>query len=119
MNPGAGMATHRRVATTADVDDRSTSIERVMGMVTHDNDLVTGDRRRRRTFTETKAGYKTTEFIFAIAAIVAVLIATYAEDDSLDAADGWRYAAWIAIAYIVSRGLAKLGTREPYTDELT
>jgi len=25
--------------------------------------------------------------------------------------------AWVAIAYIVSRGLAKLGTREPYTDD--
>ena len=90
-------------------------------MTTHADDLSvgrTGTGRVRRTFTETKAGYKTTEFIFAVAAIVAVLIATYAEDDSLDAADGWRYASWIAIAYIVSRGLAKLGTREPYTDDI-
>jgi hypothetical protein len=26
--------------------------------------------------------------------------------------------AWVAAAYIVSRGLAKLGTREPYEDRL-
>lgn len=76
-----------------------------------------GTVRRRRRFTETKAGYKTTEFMFAIAAIVAILIATYADEDNLDAADGWRYVAWVAVAYIVSRGLAKLGTREPYTDD--
>ena len=73
--------------------------------------------RGRRTFTETKAGYKTTEFLFAIGAIIAILIATYADEDNLDAADGWRYVAWVAVAYIVSRGLAKLGTREPYTDD--
>jgi hypothetical protein len=93
-------------------------------MATHQSDLGTERQaeryartgRTRRTFTETKAGYKTTEFILTVVAIVAILIATYAEDDSLDAADGWRYAAWVAIAYIVSRGLAKLGTREPYGD---
>jgi hypothetical protein len=75
--------------------------------------------RVRRTFTETKAGYKTTEFALALVAIVAILIATYADnDDSLGVEDGWRYVAWVAVAYIVSRGLAKLGTREPYTDDI-
>jgi hypothetical protein len=38
-------------------------------------------------------------------------------DADLDASDGWRYASWAAAADIVSRGLAKLGAREPYTDE--
>ena len=72
----------------------------------------------RRTFTETKLGFKTSEFLVMVAAVVAVLIATYADgDDTLTQNDGWRYAAWIAVAYIVSRGLAKLGVREPYTDE--
>ncbi|HLM63847.1 MAG TPA: hypothetical protein VK306_06085 [Acidimicrobiales bacterium] len=95
-------------------------------MATHQSDLGTereAERygrtaaRTRRTFTESKAGYKTTEFILTVVAIVAILIATYVEDANLDAADGWRYATWVAIAYIVSRGLAKLGTREPYSDE--
>jgi hypothetical protein len=72
----------------------------------------------RRTFTETKLGFKTSEFMMAVAAIVAILIATYADgDDTLTQNDGWRYAAWVAVAYIVSRGLAKLGVREPYTDD--
>ena len=49
-----------------------------------------------------------------MAAIVAVLVATYADgDDTLTQNDGWRYAAFIVVAYIVSRGLAKLGVREP------
>lgn len=71
---------------------------------------------QRRTFTETKAGFKTTEFVLAIAAIVALIVATYVGDADLDATDGWKYASWVAAAYIVSRGLAKLGTREPHTE---
>jgi hypothetical protein len=66
------------------------------------------------TFTEVKAGFKTTEFLLTLAAIVAILIATYVADADLGANGGWRYASWVAVAYIVSRGLAKLGTREPY-----
>jgi hypothetical protein len=93
-------------------------------MATHQIDLDTGVAGRRtdwqterRTFTETKVGFKTTEFLLTIAAIVAILVAVYVRDANLDAADGWRYASWVAAAYIVSRGLAKLGTGEPYTDE--
>jgi hypothetical protein len=71
---------------------------------------------QRRTFTESKAGFKTTEFMLTLAAIAAILIAVYVGDADLDAADGWRYASWVAAAYIVSRGLAKLGTREPYAE---
>jgi hypothetical protein len=79
---------------------------------------ATAYRGERRTFTETKLGFKTSEFLVALAAMVAVLVATYADgDDTLTQNDGWRYAAWIAVAYIVSRGLAKLGVREPYTDD--
>jgi hypothetical protein len=86
-----------------------------------DLDTGVGNRRadsngQRRTFTETKAGSKTTEFMLTIAAIVAILIAVYVGDADLDATDGWRYASWVAAAYIVSRGLAKLGTREPYAE---
>ena len=71
-----------------------------------------------RTFTETKAGAKTTEFMLAIAAIVAILIATYVDDANLGADEGWRYATWVAVAYILSRGLAKAATREPYSDDV-
>jgi hypothetical protein len=71
-------------------------------------------RAARRTFTETKAGVKTTEFMLAIVAIAGILIATYVEDANLGAEEGWRYATWVAVAYILARGLAKAGTREPY-----
>ena len=70
----------------------------------------------RRTFTETKNGFKTSEFIMMLVFVVAVLVAAYADgEDSLGHEDGWMFAAVAAAGYIVSRGLAKLGTREPYT----
>jgi hypothetical protein len=93
-------------------------------MATRRTDVEAGlaaDRRskgygRRRTFTETKAGFKTTEFVMMLAVVVAILIATYVGDADLSANEGWRYISWVAAAYILSRGLAKLGTREPYED---
>jgi hypothetical protein len=92
-------------------------------MATDRMNLETGvapGRRTRaygsRTFTETKAGFKTTEMMVAVAAIVAILIATYVADADLGANEGWKYIAWVAVAYIVSRGLAKAGTREPYSE---
>jgi hypothetical protein len=93
-------------------------------MATQRTDVETGvgpDRRTRsyrsgRTFTETKAGFKTTEFIMMLAVVVAILIANYVADADLDANEGWKYISWVAVAYIISRGLAKLGTREPYSD---
>jgi hypothetical protein len=93
-------------------------------MATNRTDIDAGvgtDRRardygRRGAYTETKEGFKTTEFFLALAAIVAILIATYVADADLGANEGWRYMSWVAAAYIVSRGLAKLGTREPYTE---
>ena len=49
--------------------------------------------------------------------VIGVLLATYLDEDSLARQDGWRFAAIAVAAYVLSRGLAKLGTREPYTDE--
>jgi hypothetical protein len=70
----------------------------------------------RRTFTETKSGFKTSEFYVMLTFVVAVLLATYADEDSLARDDGWLFAAFAVVAYIVSRGLAKLATREPYDE---
>lgn len=71
-----------------------------------------------RTFTETKAGPKTTEFMLTIVFAVGVLIAAYIDgDDALSRDVGWHYALIVAAAYAISRGLAKLGIREPYTDD--
>jgi len=51
--------------------------------------------------------------------IVAVLIATYIDgDDSLAKENGWLDAAIVASASFISRGLAKLGVRNPYSAEV-
>lgn len=72
----------------------------------------------RRTFTETKAGAKTSEFMLTIAFIIGVLIAAYLEgEDRLGRDDGWLFASIALAAYVISRGLSKLGVREPYYDE--
>jgi hypothetical protein len=75
----------------------------------------TGRRTARTTFTESKLGVKTSEFYMMLIFVAGVIIAAYADaDDALSREDGWRFGALVAAAYIVSRGLAKLGTREPY-----
>jgi hypothetical protein len=70
-----------------------------------------------RTFTETKAGFKTSEFYVMLVFVAGVLLATYADVDSLARDESWFFAGLAVAAYIVSRGLAKLGTREPYDDD--
>ena len=73
---------------------------------------------RADRFNEAKNGFKTTEFFAMLALVVAVLVAAYADnDDSLSHQQGWLYASIVASAYIVSRGLAKLGVREPEKDK--
>jgi hypothetical protein len=73
--------------------------------------------RARRTFTEAKNGFKTSEFYMMVLFVAGVLVATYVDSDSLARSDGWRYASFAVVAYIVSRGLSKLGVREPYDDD--
>ena len=84
------------------------------------NQTVDYDRPRtgvRQTFTESKAGVKTTEFYVMVIFVAGVLLATYADQDTLARRDGWFFAALAVGAYILSRGLAKLGSREPYTED--
>ena len=80
-------------------------------------DYERGKRSVRQTFTESKAGVKTTEFYVMVIFVAGVLLATYADQDTLARRDGWFFAALAVGAYILSRGLAKLGTREPYTED--
>lgn len=66
---------------------------------------------------ETKAFYKTTEFVVFIVATIAVLLASFfvkAADGHADyfAADkAWLYVVILSVGYMVSRGLAKSGSR--------
>jgi hypothetical protein len=64
----------------------------------------------RRTQDETKQAFKTTEFFAMVAIIAAILIAT-AVSDSLNDVRGWTLVAAVAIGYMISRGLAKSGTK--------
>jgi lysylphosphatidylglycerol synthetase-like protein (DUF2156 family) len=59
---------------------------------------------------ETKPSFKTTELIAMVAAIVGVLVAA-TMDDSLDTLWAWTLVSAIAIGYMLSRGLAKSGSR--------
>jgi hypothetical protein len=78
----------------------------------------------RRLSTETKQAFKTTEFWAMVGVIVAILISaavikggdTAPGTDSFIAKQAWLYVAIVASAYMISRGLAKAGSREPYDE---
>ena len=90
-----------------------------IGAEDHDTRGAVAPRTRvRRLSTETKAAFKTTEFFSYIAVLVGVLIAG-AVVDSADAGgygarQVWLYATILTVGYMVSRGLAKSGSRDPY-----
>ena len=74
----------------------------------------------RRLATETKQAFKTTEFWVYIALLVALLIAGTVDDaegSEFGADDVWLYATLLTIGYLISRGLAKSGARDPYWDD--
>jgi hypothetical protein len=66
---------------------------------------------------ETKAFFKTTEFVVFIVATLGVLLASYfvgATDghaDYFQADKAWLYVVILSVGYMVSRGLAKSGSR--------
>jgi hypothetical protein len=73
----------------------------------------------RRSSTETKASFKTTEFFAYLAAVVGVLIAAGVVDENnaggFGAKQAWLYVTILTVGYMLSRGFAKSGSREPYT----
>jgi hypothetical protein len=85
-----------------------------------DGDLT--GHQARRISTETKSALKTTEFFIYIAAVIAVLIASLVVGDDDGHADyfradrAWLYIVILTVGYMISRGLAKSGSREPYDD---
>ena len=68
-------------------------------------------------FAETKAAFKTTEFVVFLVAVVGVLVASALVGDSDGRGDvfladkAWFYVTLLVIGYMVSRGLAKAGVR--------
>ena len=74
-----------------------------------------------RKSTETKAAFKTTELIAFVAAVAGVLIAAAIVDEGnaggMGAKQAWLYVTILTVGYMVSRGLAKSGSREPHTED--
>jgi hypothetical protein len=77
-----------------------------------------------RLTSETKHSLKTTEFYAMVAVIAGILIASWIvgqgdgngnpNTDAFPAQRAWLYVAIVAVGYMVSRGLAKAGSRDPY-----
>ena len=70
-------------------------------------------RASSRETTETKSSYKTTELIVYALAVLGVLIASMIVDASFGADPAWRYVTYLTVGYMISRGLAKSGSRNP------
>ena len=72
---------------------------------------------------ETKAFYKTTEFMVFIVATAGVLLASYlvqatdGRGDYFLADKAWLYVVILSVGYMVSRGLAKSGSRHRHYDD--
>lgn len=81
-----------------------------------------GNDHGRRLATETKAAYKTTEFVAFIAVVVGILISaatiTGGGDhvDLFKASQAWLYISIVTLGYLLSRGLAKSGSKQPYDE---
>jgi hypothetical protein len=87
------------IMTTPDVDLRRTT------PVADDVDV------RRRP--ETKTFLASSEFWVFGVAVAAMLFAGYVINDITNSTS-WKYITWLAIAYVVSRGLAKAGSQRDY-----
>ena len=76
----------------------------------------------RRLTTETKQAFKTTEFWAFVAIVLGILVSAAAikggdnGTDEFIARHAWLYVSIVTGAYLISRGLAKAGSRDPYWD---
>src|SRR3954471_9745885 len=75
-----------------------------------------------RRSTETKAAFKKTELIAYVVEVVGVLVAALVVDEATAGGRGarqaWLYVTILTVGYMISRGLAKSGSRDPYTDDV-
>jgi hypothetical protein len=82
-------------------------------------------RHARRLSTETKSAFKTTEFLAYIGTVIAIAIAAQTIGKDSGAANGadyfradraFLYIVIVTVGYLLSRGLAKSGSRDFYDD---
>jgi hypothetical protein len=71
---------------------------------------VVSRRVSSQTQDETKLSFKTTEF-WAMGGVIAAILIAAAVSDSLGDVRAWTLVTVVAAAYIISRGLAKAGSR--------
>lgn len=80
-------------------------------------------RAVHRLTTETKQAFKTSEFWAMVGLVAAILVSAAlikGGDNSTDefiARQAWLYVSILGAGYFISRGLAKSGSSEPYTDD--
>ena len=80
---------------------------------------------RRAKETETKASYKTSELIIYVLVVIGILIASNVIDrtdgagDWFRADEAWLYITILTVGYLISRGLAKSGSRDPYQSDVS
>jgi hypothetical protein len=110
----AGEIEERGLQMSARAEERRSSVTGTRG----------GNGLLMRLSTETRHSFKTTEFWAMVAIIVGILIASTVvgqgdgnaspNTDAFPAIRAWLYIAIVAVGYMVSRGLAKAGSRDPY-----
>ena len=87
----------------------------------HTTGAARAAQRPRRLGTETKAAFKTTELIAYVVTVAAVLLAALILDESdaggMGARQAWLYVTILTVGYMLSRGFAKSGSRDPYWDD--
>jgi hypothetical protein len=97
----------------------TTTGNRGAAAVRTDNGNGVSHRSAERRTTETKASFKTTEFIAYLAVLAGILVAGLIVDNGGDSGFGaqkvWLYATILTVGYMIARGLAKSGSRDPYT----
>lgn len=78
----------------------------------------------RRLSTETKSAFKTTEFVAYVVVMAGILIAgavtkasSYGGHDPFRADRVWLYVTVVTVGYMVARGIAKAGGRQPYDEK--
>jgi hypothetical protein len=97
-----------------------------MSATTHEKNTVNVARNLSRG-EETKPSFKTSELVVYVLAVIGVLVASNVVGDGANndggdyfAADkAWWYITLLTIGYLVSRGLAKAGSRTGDTDPRT
>ena len=99
----------------------STTTDTASGTTDFDGAASRYDNAPVRRSTETKASFKTTEFFVFVLAVIGVLLASNMlgsnneTSDFFSADKAWLYVTILSVGYMLSRGLAKSGSRENYS----